>query len=165
MASQWRELRKAYPRIVTGMVLGIGVLLLADLVLAYTRAQYGRELSRMRASLTETGGRRGDASAASEENRLAMAVELARRESLGDTELHLAVDAEKGLLYLERLGARLREMPVRLGREATVGTPPDVVLLTPPLGERSVARGVGGSAPWAVPGWGYVDRGWPVPAG
>jgi hypothetical protein len=164
MASQWRELRKAYPRIVTGMVLGIGVLLLADLVLAYTRAQYGRELSRMRASLTETERRRVDAIAASEENRLAMAVELARRESLGDTELHLAVDAEKGLLYLERLGARLREMPVRLGREATVGTPPDVVLLTPPLGERSVARVVDGSYPWAVPEWVYVDRGWPVPA-
>jgi hypothetical protein len=164
MLPRWRELRKVYPRIVTGMVLGIGVLLLADLVLAYKRVQYGRELSRMRSSLTEAESRKVDAIAASEENRLAIAVELARRDSLGDTELHLAVDAEKGVLYLERQGARLREMPVLLGREATVGTPPDAVLLTPPLGERSVARVVDRSYPWAVPEWVYVDRGWPVPA-
>lgn len=164
MTPRWRELRKAYPRIVTGMVLGIGVLLLADLVLAYKRVQYGREFSRMRASLTETERRRVDAIAASEENGLALAVELARRESLGDTELHLAVDTAAGLLYLERQGARLREMRVRLGRQATVGTPPDAVLLTPPLGERSVARVVDGSFAWAVPEWVYVDRGWPVPA-
>ena len=164
MASQWRELRKAYPRIVGGMVLGIGMLLLADLVLAYKRVQYDRELSRMRASLTETERRKVDAIAASEENGLALAVELARRESLGDAELHLAVDAEKGVLYLERQGARLREMPVLLGQGATVGTPPDAVLLTPPLGERSVARVVDGSYAWAVPEWVYVDRGWPAPA-
>jgi hypothetical protein len=164
VTSRWRELRKAYPRILTGMVLGISVLLLTDVVLVYKSVQYGRELSRMRGSLTETERRRVDAIAASEENRLAIAVELARRESLGDTELHLAVDTEKGLLYLERQGARLREMPVRLGREATVGTPPDAVPLTAPLGERSVARVVDGSYPWAVPEWVYADRGWPVPA-
>ena len=53
MAPRWRELPEAYPRIVTGTVLDIAVLLLTDLVLAYERAQYGRELARMRASMTE----------------------------------------------------------------------------------------------------------------
>ena len=163
MTGGWRELRKAYPRIVTGMVLGIAALLLTDLVLVYKRVQYGRELARMRASMTEIERRRVDAIATSEENRLAIAAELARREALGDTELHLAVDTESGLLYLERQGARLREMPVRLGPAATVGTPPDVVLLAPPLGKRSVARVVDGSYRWAVPEWVYSDRGWPVP--
>ena len=163
MGPRWRELREGHPRIVTGMALGIAVLLLTDLVLAYKRVQYGRELARMRASMTETERRRVDALAASEGNRLAIAVELARRQALGDTELHLAVDTAKGLLYLERQGARLREMRVRLGREATVGSPPDAVLLAPPLGKRSVARVVDGSYPWAVPEWVYVDRGWPVP--
>jgi hypothetical protein len=161
--SRWRELWKAYPRIVRGMLVGIAVLLLTDLVLAGKSLQYGWELSRMRASMTETESRRVDAIAESEENRLAIAVELARREALGDAELHLAVDIEKGLLYLERQGARLREMPVRLGPEATVGTPPDVVLLVPPLGKRLVARVVDDSYRWAVPEWVYVDRGWPVP--
>jgi hypothetical protein len=163
MTARWRELREAYPCIATGMALGIAVLLLTDLVLVYKRVQYGRELVRMRASMTETERQRVDAIASSEENRLAIAVELGRREALGDTELHLAVDAENGLLYLERQGARLREMRVRLGPEATVGTPPDVVVLAPPLGKRTVARVVDGSYPWAVPEWVYVDRGWPVP--
>lgn len=122
MAPRWRELREAYPRMATGMVLGIVVLLLTDLVLAYKRVQYGLELARIRAAMTETERRRIDAIAASEENRLAIAVELARRQALGDTDLHLVVDTENGLLCLERQGARLREIPVRLGREATVGT-------------------------------------------
>ena len=163
MTPRWLELREAYPRIVTGMVLGIAVLLLTDLVLAYKRVQYGRELARMRASLTDTERRRVEAIAASEENRLAIAAELARRQALGDTELHLAVDTENGRLYLERQGARLREMRVGLGRPATVGTPPDAVLLARPLGKRSVARVVDGSYRWSVPEWVYADRGWPVP--
>lgn len=163
MAPRWRELRAAYPRIVTSIVLGIAVLLLTDVVLAYKRVQYGRELVRMRASMTETESHRVDAITASEENRMAIAVELARRQALGDSELHLAVDTENGLLYLERHGARLREMQVRLGREATVGAPPDAVLLTPPLGKRSVARVVDDSYPWEVPEWVYVDRGWSAP--
>ncbi len=163
MAPRWRELRARYPRIVTGIALGIAVLLLTDLVLAFKRVQYGRELMRMRASMTETESHRVDAIAASEENRLAIAVELARRQALGDTDLHLAVDTENGLLYLERQGARLREMRVRLGREATVGAPPDAVLLAPPLGKRSVARVVDGLFPWEVPEWVFADRGWPAP--
>jgi len=163
MIPRWHELRKAYPRIATGMISGIAFLLLADLVLAYKRVQYGLELARIRAAMTETERRRVDAIAASEENRLAIAVELARRQALGDAELHLAVDTEKGLLYLQRQGARLREMRVRLGPKATVGTPPDVVVLVPPLGKRLVARVADGLYPWAVPRWVYVDRGWPVP--
>jgi hypothetical protein len=164
MASGWRELRQAHPRILAGMILVIAALVLTDFALAYKRMQYGRELARMRASMTETERRRVDALADSEENRLAIAVELARRQALGDAELHLAVDTEKGLLYLERQGARLREMHVRLGPEATVGMPPDAVILAPPLGKRLVARVVDGSYAWAVPDWVYVDRRWPVPA-
>jgi hypothetical protein len=161
--ARWRELWAAYPRIVTGMVLGIVVLLLTDLALAAKRVQYGLELARMRGAMTETERRRVDGIAASDLNRLAIAVELARRQALGDTALHLSVDTERGLLCLERQGARLREVPVRLGREATVGTPPDAVLLAPPLGKRSVARVVDGSYRWSVPDWVYRDRGLPVP--
>ena len=145
------------------MLLAIALLLLTDLVLVYKRVQYGREFARMRASMTQTESLRVEAIATAEEHRVAIAAELARREALGDTELHLAVDTGSGVLYLERQGARLREMPVRLGPEVTVGTPPDTVLLVPPLGKRSVARVVDGSYRWAVPEWVYTDRGWPVP--
>jgi hypothetical protein len=157
-------LREAYPRIATGMVLGIGVLLAMDLALVYERVRYGRELARMSASMTETEQKRVDVIATSEEHRLALAAELARRQALGDEELHLAVDTSNRLLYLERQGARLREMPVSLGRAAIVGTPPDTAVLAPPLGKRLVAQVVDGSYAWAVPEWVYADRGWPVPA-
>lgn len=162
-ARPWRELWDAYPRIVTGMVVAIAILLLTDLVVAYERVRYGLELARMRAAMTETERQRVDAIAASEKNRLALAVELARREALGDRDLHLSVDTGQGILWLERQGARLREMRIRVGQEATVGTPPDVVLLAPPLGKRSVARVVDGSYRWAVPDWVYLERGLPVP--
>jgi len=163
MTLRWREFGEANPRIFVGMALGAAVLLLTDLALVYERVRYGRELASMRAAMTQAEHRRVEAIAASEDNRLAIAAELARRQALGDTELHLAVDTANGLLYLERQGARLREMRVRLGREAAVGTPPDVVILAPPLGKRSVARVVDGSYRWAVPDWVYVDRGLPVP--
>lgn len=158
MVLHWRELRESHPRMVAGIVVGIAAMLLTDLVLAYKSVQYGRELARMRASLTEAERRRVEAIAASEENQLAIATELARRQALNDTDLHLAVDTESGVLYLERQGARLRAMRVRLAREAMVGTPPDAVPLATPLGKRSVARVVDGSYGWAVPEWVYVDR-------
>ena len=160
---RWLELWHIYPRLVTGMVLATAIVLLTDLVVGYDRVRYGLELARMRAAMTETERQRVDAIATSEENHLAVAVELARRQALGDTELHLSVDTAKGILCLERQGARLREMRVSLGPEATVGTPPDVVLLAPPLGKRSVARVVDGSYRWSVPEWVFVERGWPVP--
>jgi hypothetical protein len=159
----WRELREAYPRIAGATVVGIAVLLLTDFVLLFKLVQYGRELGRMRTAMTETEARRVDAIAASEENRLAIAAELVRREALGDPVLHLAVDTEKGFLYLERQGAHLREMRVVRGQPATVGTPPDTVLLAPPLGKRSVARLVDASYEWTVPEWVYAQRKWPVP--
>ena len=163
MTLRWREFRETYPRSFAGMALGTAVLLLTDLWLAYERVQYSRELARMGVAMTQAEHRRVEAIAASEENRLAIAAELARRQALGDTELHLAVDSANGVLYLERQGARLREMRVRLGPEAAVGRPPDVVVLAPPLGKRSVARVVDGSYRWAVPEWVFADRGLPIP--
>jgi hypothetical protein len=142
---------------------GIGLLLLADAVLVSKLVQYEGDLRRMRAAMTQTEAQRVDAIAASEDNRLAIAAELLRREARGDRDLHLSVDTEKGLLSLERQGATLRQMRVLQGRVTTVGTAPDTVLLAPPLGKRSVARVVDGSFGWPVPEWLYLDRGWPVP--
>ena len=47
MALRWRELRASHPRMVAGIVGGIAVLLLTDLVLAYKSVQHGRESARM----------------------------------------------------------------------------------------------------------------------
>ena len=161
---RWRRFNAAYPRISAVMALGIAVFFLIDLALVYKRAEYGRELARLRATMTEAEGRRIDAIAVAEENRLAMAVELARQEALGDVEMHLAVDTVKSVMFLERDGVQLREIPVRFGQEATVGTPPDTVRLAPPRGKCSVTRVVDGSYRWAVPEWVYINHGQPVPA-
>jgi hypothetical protein len=158
-----RDFREMYPRIAAGMLLCSAVLILVTLVLVYKRIEYGRELAHLRASMTLAEVQRVDAIEAGENNLVAMTVELARREALGARELHLVVDSGKSLMYLEREGAVLREMQVRLGQQATVGARPDVVCLSPPRGKRFVERVVDSSYRWAVPECAFVSRGQPVP--
>jgi hypothetical protein len=55
-------------------------------------------------------------------------------------------------------------MAVLIGRPATVGSPPDTVVLATPLGKRTIARVVDASYRWTVPDWVYRNRGLPVPA-
>jgi hypothetical protein len=160
---RWCEFREAYPRIAAGMALVIAVLILVILVLVCKRIEYGRDLALLQASMTQAEVQRVDAIEAAENNLVAMTVELARREALGARELHLVVDSGKNLMYLEREGAVLREMQVRLGQEATVGARPDVVCLAPPRGKRFVERVVDSSYRWAVPECAFVQRGQPVP--
>jgi hypothetical protein len=62
-------------------------------------------------------------------------------------------------MYLEREGALLREIPVEMGPERRVGTPPDTVHMAIPRGARTVARIVGPTDGWEVPTWVYADRG------
>ena len=160
---RWRIFRETYPRIAACMALVIAVLLLADLVLVCKRIEYGRELSLLRSSMTKVEVERVDAIEAAENNIMAVTVELARREALGDRELHLVVDSGKSLMYLERDGAVLREMHVRLGPEATVGARPDTVCLAPPRGKRLVIRVVDNTYRWEVPMCAFDQRGQPVP--
>jgi hypothetical protein len=145
------------------MALVIAVLVLVILVLLCKRIEYGRDLALLRASMNQAEVQRVDAIEAAENNLVAITVELARREALGAREMHLVVDSGKSLMYLEREGAVLREMQVRLGQEATVGARPDVVCLAPPRGKRFVERVVDGSYRWAVPECAFVQRVQPVP--
>ena len=160
---RWREFRETYPRIAAGMALGIAVLFLINLALVCKHIEYGRELALLNASMSKAEIQRVDAIEAAENNIMAMTVELARREDLGIRELHLTVDSGKSLMYLEREGAVLREMPVRLGQEATVGANPDTVCLPPPRGKRFVARVVDATYRWAMPECAIDPRGQPVP--
>jgi hypothetical protein len=88
-----------------------------------------------------------DAIESAEHNLVVMAYQLSRR----DRSLHLVVDSVKGLMYLGRDGAVLREMQVRLSPEVTVGDKPETVCLAPPRGRRLVARVVDDTYRWAVP--------------
>ncbi len=134
-------------------------LAVADGVLAYKRWQYGRETARLRARMTEVERRRADAIVESRDNRMQLIVALARRDAVGEPGLNLAISADKGAMYLQREGAQLREMPVKIGPEATVGAAPDQVRLAPPLGKRVVVRVVDSSYAWEVPAWVWIQRG------
>jgi hypothetical protein len=61
-------------------------------------------------------------------------------------------------MYLEREGALLREMPVRVGPERRVGVAPDTVHMVAPRGTRTVERILAADSTWSVPAWVYLDR-------
>ena len=140
------------------MAVGLVALAAIDGVLAFKRWQYGRESARLRAQMTDVERRRTDAIVESRANRTQLMVALARRDAVGEAGLNLAVSADKRAMYLQREGAQLREMSVKIGPEATVGTPPDEVRLAPPLGKRVVVRVVDASYAWQVPAWVWTQR-------
>jgi hypothetical protein len=161
---RWAEFREAYPRIVTAMALGLLAVLALDAWVLYKRVSYRRETARLRRSMNEVEKKRADTILAAAEGRMALQVELVRRRALGDPSLNLAVAVDEGRMVLQREGAHLREMRVRVGPEATIGDPPGAIRLVPPRGQRTVLRAVGESYRWEVPAWVYSQRGLRVPA-
>jgi hypothetical protein len=156
---RWAEFREAYPRIVTAIALGLVALLALDTWVLYKHVSYRRETARLRRSMNEVERKRADTILAAAEGRMAVQVELVRRKALGDPSLNLAVAVDEGRMYLQREGARLREMRVQVGPEATVGDPPDALRIVAPRGQRTVLRVVDGKYRWEVPAWVYAQRG------
>ena len=131
--------------------------------LVYQRIRYGREIARLRAGMTDQELRKADMVLAAEQNRMRVALELMRRQANLDKELHLSVAVDSGVMYLEREGALLREMPIDVGPEKRVGVAPDTLNIAAPRGARKVERVLGAKDRWEVPRWVYADRGLPVP--
>src|SRR3712207_8848136 len=52
----------------------------------------------------------------------------------------------------------LREMPIQVGPEKTVGTAPDTVRMVAPRGARTIERILDENGTWEVPAWVYADR-------
>lgn len=145
------------------MAVAVLVLGTINLVLLKRSARYKAEATRLRADMTGVERARADALLGASENRLRVMVELVRRQARLDTELHLAVSLDSGVMYLERDGAVLRVMPVEIGPERTVGVSPDTVRLVPPRGTRTVDAVIGAGDSWTVPPWLFRDRGIAVP--
>ncbi len=134
-----RRLWRRSPWIV-GLVWGVGaVLLAADLLLAARRVGYAREITRLRAGMSSVERARIDAALKSDSNRVAVILELARRQARGDDGLHLAISLDSSVMHLEQSGAILRTIPVEIGRDRweRVGKR-DSVLVTAPRGTRTV---------------------------
>jgi hypothetical protein len=146
------------------MAIAFLIMLALDGTLLYEWWRYEREAVRLRASMSDVERRKADAILAADENRLRLVIELARRQALGDRELHLAVSIDSSRMVLEREGARLRDMRVEVGPERRVGVPPDTLHVAHPRGTRTVERVLGSDDAWEVPDWVWMDRGVAVPA-
>lgn len=159
----WREFRLAYPGIIAVLLVVLASMLAVDGWLVYQRVRYAREISRLRAGMTDQERRKADMVVAAEQNRMRVTLELMRRQANLDKDLHLSVAVDSGVMYLEREGALLREMPIDVGPEKRVGTAPDTLKIAPPRGARTVERVLGAKDRWEIPKWVYLDRGLPVP--
>lgn len=160
----WREFRHAYPGILATMTFALVAFLAFDGWLIYKRVKYNNEVERLRSGMTEFERRQADLILAQDENRLQVMIELIKRQAQGDKDLNLAVSVDSGFMYLQREGAKLREMPTVTGPERTVGTAPDTVRMAVPRGTRTIERIIGAGDSWDVPEWVFVDRGLPAPA-
>jgi hypothetical protein len=155
----WREFRRSYPGLVVTMGLAVVLFLALDALLVVRYQRYQRETEQLRASMSDVERKRTDAILSQNENRLKVMVELFKRQAKVDPTLHLSVSLDSSVMYLEREGALLREMPITVGPEKRVGTPPDTVHIAAPRGKRTVERLLGAKDAWDVPAWVYADRG------
>jgi hypothetical protein len=158
----WQEFRRSYPGIVATMSLALLVLLALDGWLIYKRTQYTRQIEGLRASMTAVERQKADVALAADADRLKLTMALLRRQASGEKALHLSVSTDSGKMYLERDGAVLRAIPLRIGAEKAVADGRDTVHLAAPRGTRTVERILDGSATWEVPRWVYNDRGIPA---
>jgi hypothetical protein len=157
--TRWSDFRDAYPRIVTAMALGLAGLLVLDAVLIFKARQYRRQIGADRKAMTATERQRADALLASQASRAELEQALVVQQAVKDKGLNLSVDLQEGTMDLQREGAQLREVRVKIGPEVTVGQPPGARKITPPLGRRQVAAVVDGSYAWEVPAWVWAQRG------
>lgn len=160
---RWREFRRAYPGLLAGLAFALVVMIALDVLLVRRRLRYVEEDSRLRDAMSTLQRTQADAILSNEQNRLRIMIELVRRQAQIDKQLHLAIPIDSGVMYLEQEGALLREMPIQVGPERRVGTPPDTVYLAAPRGARTIERILDGDDAWEVPAWVYADRGIPVP--
>jgi hypothetical protein len=153
------EFRRRHPGFVTAIIALIVACCALDGFAMYKRTHYQDETRRLRAGMNEAERQRTDAILSSREKRTQMIVQLIKRQARWSKEIHLAISVDSGRMYLEREGALLREIPIRMGPERRIGTAPDTVHLAIPRGTRSVQAVLSDSDAWQVPAWVYTDRG------
>ncbi|MDQ6768698.1 MAG: hypothetical protein M3Z54_01780 [Gemmatimonadota bacterium] len=135
----WRDFRRAYPGFVFVLGLGLAAMVAVDAWLVIKRVKYNHDVSQLRAHMTQAERERTDAIVESEQNKLRIAIELAKRQAKFDKKLHLNVSIDSSRMYLTREGALLREMPVQFGPERGVSESSDAPPAAVPRGERTIA--------------------------
>src|SRR2546429_6520537 len=113
----WRDFRRAYPGFVFVLGLGLASMIAVDAWLLAKRVKYNHDVKQLREHMTAAERERTDAIVKSEQNKLQIAIELAKRQAKFDKRLHLNVSVDSARMYLTREGALLREMPVQFRPE------------------------------------------------
>jgi len=135
----WRDFRRAYPGFVFVLGLGLVAMISLDVWLVAKRVKYNQDVQQLREHMTQAERERSDAIVQSEQNKLRIAIELAKRQALFNKKLHLNVSIDSARMYLTREGALLREMPVQFGPERSPSESSDAPPAAIPRGERTVA--------------------------
>jgi hypothetical protein len=135
----WRDFRRAYPGFVFVLALGLVAMIAVDGWLFAKRVKYNHDVAQLREHMTAAERERTDAIVQSEQNKLRIAIELAKRQAKFDKRLHLNVSIDSSRMYLTRDGALLREMPVQFGPERAAAESSSAPPAAIPRGERTVA--------------------------
>jgi hypothetical protein len=135
----WRDFRRAYPGFVFVLGIALAAMVAVDAWLIVKRAKYNHDVAQLRSHMTDAERERTDAIVQSEQNKLRIAIELAKRQAKFDKKLHLNVSVDSSRMYLTREGALLREMPVQFGPEQPASESSDKPPAAVPRGERTIA--------------------------
>jgi hypothetical protein len=135
----WKDFRRAYPGFVFVLGLALVAMIGVDAWLIAKRVKYNHDVNQLREHMTQAERDRTDAIVQTEENKLQLAIELAKRQAKFDKRLHLNVAIDSARMYLTREGALLREMPVQFGPERAPSESADTPPAAIPRGERTVA--------------------------
>jgi len=135
----WNDFRRAYPGFVFVLGIAVAAMVAVDAWLLVKRVKYNHDVAQLRAHMTDAERERSDAIVQSEQNKLRIAIELAKRQAKFDKRLHLNVSIDSSRMYLTREGALLREMPVQFGPELAASESSDAPPAAVPRGERTVA--------------------------
>ena len=135
----WKDFRRAYPGFVFVLGLGLAAMIAVDGWLIAKRTKYNSDVKQLREHMTSAEKERTDAIVESEQNKLRIAIELAKRQAKFDKRLHLNVSVDSARMYLTREGALLREMPVQFGPERPVSPNDSAPPAAIPRGERTIS--------------------------
>jgi hypothetical protein len=149
----WSAFREAYPTLLKIIAVVFLLLVAGDMWLLYRRNAYGAEITRLRAGMTDAERRKSDVVVQSEQDKVRLALELAKRQAHFDSRLHLSIAVDSGVMYLERDGALLRVMRVALAPAQVPGFKSqagDTTAATLPRGQRTVQEVIPGDSPALV---------------
>lgn len=149
----WSAFREAYPTLLKIISVVFLLLVAGDMWLLFRRNAYGAEITRLRAGMTDAERRKSDVVVQSEQDKVRLALELAKRQAHFDSRLHLSIAVDSGVMYLERDGALLRVMRVALAPAQVPGFKSqagDTAAATLPRGQRTVQEVIPGDSPALV---------------